>query len=110
MIYTAQQLVDHARIPLQDNAKVRYTDAVLLTYLNDAVRLTLKNRPDLFIGNWAAFDGADLTLTDPVPIPALYRSAVSDYIAGRAELTDDEYSENNRSVMLIQSFLLGLKQ
>jgi hypothetical protein len=110
MIYTAQQVLDHARVPLQDNAKVRYTDAVLLGYLNDAVRLTLKNRPDLFVGNWAALDGVDLTFTDPVPIPALYRSALADYISGRAELIDDEYSENNRSMMLIQAFLMGLKQ
>jgi hypothetical protein len=110
MIYSVQQVVDHARITLQDVLKVRYSDATLLQYLIDAVRLVLKNRPDVFIGNWAALDGADLALTDSFPLPALYRSAVSDYIAGRAELVDDEYSENNRSMMLIQAFLMGIKQ
>lgn len=109
MRYTIQQVIDHARIPLQDKQKVRYSDVDLLQYHNDAVEMALKLRPDLFLSNWRALEIRDQTLEEDFPLPQLYRSYVADYIAGRAELVDDEYSENNRAMMLIQSFLLGLK-
>lgn len=109
MAYTIQQVVDHARIPLQDVQKVRYSDNVLLQYHNDAIEMALKIRPDLFLSNWNALETSTPTLSSTFPLPSLYRSYVADYIAGRAELVDDEYSENNRAMMLIQSFLVGLK-
>lgn len=109
MSYTIQQVVDHARVPLQDVAKVRYSDAVLLQYHNDAIEIAYKTRPDLFIGNWRALEIRFRTLEEEFPLPSLYRSYVADYIAGRAELVDDEYSESNRAMMFIQSFMLGLK-
>ncbi len=109
MGYSIQQVLDHARIPLQDKTKVRYSDEVLLQYHNDAIELAYKHRPDLFIGNWRALEIRFRTAEEPFPLPSLFRSSVADYITGRAELVDDEYSENNRAMMLIQSFMLGLK-
>lgn len=109
MGYSIQQVLDHARIPLQDKAKVRYPDADLLQYHNDALELAYKHRPDLFMGNWRALKLRFHTAEEAFPLPALYRSYVADYIAGRAELVDDEYAENSRAMMLIQSFLVGLK-
>lgn len=109
MLYTIQQVLDHARIPLQDTKKVRYSDDTLLQYHNDAIEMAFKHRPDLFVGRWRDLAIRLRTPEEEFPLPALYRSYVADYISGRAELVDDEYAETGRATMLVQSFLLGLK-
>jgi hypothetical protein len=107
MAYTVQQVVDQARIPLNDDGKVRYTDAVLLTYFNDSILVIRKKRPDLFLGRWTTLP-AQLALADPFPVDDVYVPIVADYITGRAELVDDESVDNSRAATLIQTFMSGL--
>lgn len=45
---TFQDIVDAARIPLNDAAKVRYSDAELLGYAKDGLKEAAVIRPDLF--------------------------------------------------------------
>ena len=108
MAYTVQQVLDHARIPLNDADKDRYTDEVLLSYFNDAVLLARKNRPDLFLGRWSSLP-SNLVVTDAFPVDDVYYPMFADYVTGRAETIDDEYTENSRAVVFIQNFILGLR-
>ena len=52
--------------------------------------------------------GCTTTLTDNVPIPLEYQSYLKDYIMGRAEFRDDEYSQDGRVGSLIARFKQGL--
>lgn len=108
MAYTVQQVVDHARIPLNDVDKARYSDATLLTYFNDAILLVRKMRTDLFLGRWLTLP-SNLALTDTFPIDEMYYPLVADYITGRAEVIEDEYVDNGRAAMLLQNFVMGFK-
>lgn len=49
MAFTGQQLVDLARETLNDSAKTRYTDAVLLSFANAALGSLCLLRPDIFV-------------------------------------------------------------
>ena len=107
MAYTVQQVVDQARIPLNDEDKDRYTDDVLLTYFNDAVLMCRRKRPDLFLSQWSDLP-EKLVLADAFPINTMYVPYFADYIAGRAETIDDEHIQNSRAGAFIQSFMMGL--
>lgn len=48
MSTTYQAVIDAARIPLNDSAKIRYPDAEMMTYLNDGLQVLFAMRPDLF--------------------------------------------------------------
>lgn len=110
-MYTVQQVLDAARLPLNDSDKLRYSDATLLTYFNDAIVLLYRIRPDLFVGNWSVFPPFRMfESTDDFPLSAAMKPYVSDYITGRAELVDDEYTENGRATMLISSLLNNAKR
>lgn len=108
MPYTAQQVVDDARKPLNDAEKIRYSDELLLTYLNHAVLLTRKSRPDLFLGGWASMP-SNLALNSDFPIDDMYVPLFVDYVTGRAETLDDEHVESSRAIAFIQNFNLGLR-
>lgn len=107
MAYTVQEVIDIARIPLNDDAKVRYSDATLLSYFNMALLLTRKDRPDLFLGRWFNYS-TKLALTENFPLGEEYVSSFADYVTGRAELVDDEHVENQRAMALIQNFEKGI--
>jgi hypothetical protein len=91
-VFTFQNLVDRARVPLNDSAKVRYTDAELLGYAVDAFLLLRRYRPDLFIGNWTLETWSTLTLGSTFPrAPDEYLPIIADYVTARAEFKDDEH-------------------
>ena len=71
---TFQQAIDSARIPLNDAAKVRYPDDVLLGYAIDAVREIAVYRPDLFrtLGPLACVAGDVRTSVAQCNPPGLY--------------------------------------
>ncbi|MCY1167376.1 hypothetical protein D9M73_73370 [compost metagenome] len=92
---TAQQIIDQAREPLNDDEKVRNTDPVLLGYLNFGLRRLKRARADLFIGTLGA-GHTDLALIDPVPTPEEYDQNLADYLSARAHTKDDEEAANSR--------------
>lgn len=109
MAYTMQQLVDHARLPLNDADKVRYPDSELLTYANLALLRVRKKRPDLFLGQWAVLPSG-LALTGYFPVGDEYLPVVADYITSRAEIKDDEHIGDGRSAAFNAMFDTGLTQ
>lgn len=92
---TAQQIIDQARVPLNDDDKVRNSDAVMLGYLNFGLRRLKKARADMFIGSLAT-GHTDLVLGDAVPTPEEYDQNLADWLSGRAHTKDDEEAANSR--------------
>lgn len=112
MSTTIQQVIDLARVPLNDAAKKRYTDAVLLGYYNSAMFRLYEIRPEMQIGAYgtpyvpvliAGIGGA-------IPIGDRFAQTLADYIGGRAEMKDDEAASSARAQALMQMFVAELIQ
>ena len=103
MAFTMQQVVDAARIPLNDKDKVRFEDSELLGYANDGILRIRQRRPDLFLGRWFSLPGS-LALTDIFPLHDELKPALADYVTARAEFKDDEFSENGRAAASLALF------
>ena len=102
---TLQTVIDNARQTLNDDDKVRWTDAEALTYAQDALDAIFYLRPDLFHGQFATiFDSEALTLASNMPIADRFRRQVADYIIFRGEVKDEESVVTGRSVGAIQYF------
>lgn len=131
---TIDDAISEARLMVNDktlfNGQVQPTrnaDSVYLAYLNSALRAMYSLRPDAFIGNFTqgilsqvvvlTYTPSDLQAVDGVanptpPIPATpfpaddrqFFNPVVAYIAGRIEVSDDEYTETTRSQQLLMAF------
>lgn len=104
---TNQQLIDRARYTLKDDDKVRYPDAELLVYLNLALGIIKRRRPDLFFGNFGT-PLAELALSDPYPLPPEYQQPMVDYLTGRAQMKNTEAADENVAAAFIGLFDAGL--
>jgi len=100
---TMQNVVDLARVDMNDPGKVRWSDAKLLAYGNDALQLAKVLRSDLFIGSLGT-PLADLALGNTFPLPLAYRRLVADFIIGRAALKDDENAQGARAPAYLTTF------
>lgn len=89
---TAQEVIDLARVPLNDADKGRYVDTDLLRFLNAGLRTLKKNRPDLFIGTLGTPFVA-LALADTLPTPDHVDQAIADALTARAMTVDTEDTE-----------------
>lgn len=89
MPVTMQQVIDRARVPLNDDDKVRYSDADGLVYANDAIKMLQNERPDLFFGQFEALP-SDKLIGEDLPLADTYIPAVVDYVSARWEFRDDE--------------------
>lgn len=104
---TMQEVCDVARIPLNDDAKVRYTDATLLGYLNTAIRRAYVVRPDLRFGQYGV-PYVDLVLGDNFPLPDHLVQPAADYGTGRAYAMDEEAGNAERATVYMQAFETGI--
>lgn len=100
---TMQTIVDRARIPLNDAAKIRYTDAMALEFANAAIFRAYQIRPDLKFGSYSTAYAA-LALGDTFPLPDAYLQAVADYVTGRCNTIDAEPENGNRSMEFMVLF------
>ncbi len=107
MAHTVQQVIDKARYVLNDADKVRYPDAECLDYLNDAVYVVRKKRPDMFIGQWLGMPGG-LSLASTFPLMDEYVPAVQGYIVARCEFKDDEHANSGRATGFMALFEQGV--
>ena len=96
----------------------RFSQALLISYLNTALREVYRLRPDAFIGNFTqgilntystivTYVPADFGLNPGTPFPVddrLFFNPVVFYIVGRAELADDEFVDTNRAMTLLTAF------
>lgn len=103
MAYTMQQVLDRARIPVNDTDKVRYTDTNGLAYANDAIKVLRRERPDLFIGQFEALPG-DKAVGENLPVDDEYMPAVADYVSARWEFVDDEAAVEEKAVSFYSLF------
>ena len=98
---TAQQVIDLARIPLNDGDKDRHSDNALLGYLNSGLRALKKTRADLFIGSLKT-GHTTLALGDNLPTPEEMDQAIADYLTARATLLDDPSEEMERTAAFLK--------
>lgn len=94
MPLTMQEIVDRARIPLNDSDSVdanrRWPDAELLKHAKSALQTLLLKRPDLFFGSIATFSAEALVIGSAFPLGEGYAPPVIDWVTARAETKDDE--------------------
>lgn len=87
---TYQELLNRARVPMNDAAKVRYTDAEGLEYAKEAVRLLRRQRPDAFLGSLSDDPAAAAVLGTTLPVSFEHWQALADYVSARWQDKDDE--------------------
>ena len=110
-LFEARTIVNDTQQPYRNQ------NSTLIVYLNTALRLLYSLRPDAFIGDFSSgiitnnavetYYTTDLGLSPPTPFPVddrLFYAPVVSYIAGRIEISDDEFSEDSRAVQLMAAF------
>lgn len=98
MTRTVAEAVEQARFALNDDEGLRAGDDEMVKYAREAVVHLRRERPDLFLGNWAAVPV--YALTTVLPLTEDYFIAVCDYIAARASIKDDEHVNSGRVQLL----------
>ena len=99
-----QVVVDLARETINDDDKVRWTDAEMLKYAQDGLDTLFKMRPDMFYGTLATFDSETLSLTSTFPINDRYRRMAADYIIMRCETKNEESVVSGRAGLTYKFF------
>jgi len=105
--YTCQSVLDLARHDLNDDAKIRYTDADMIKHLNDAIALAYSLRPDLRYGNYATAY-TDLSVSNDCPLPIEYRAALADYVVDGMQSSDDEFINDKRAEKSLKEYFAGI--
>lgn len=100
-----QQVVDRARIPLNDldADAYRYSVDDLLMYANFALRKVRRDRPDLYFGTYST-PLTDKVIGDTLPIDDDFAEAVVDYVVARAETKNDEAALRERAKLFFGLF------
>lgn len=110
MAFTFQQLIDRARVPLNDADKDRYTDEELLDYAVDAFLMLRRYRPDLFLAGWTLPDWSAFVVGTSFPnAPDEYMPIIADYVTARAEFKDDEHVVAERAQAFYNLFTAGTR-
>lgn len=104
MAFTYQTIVDLARLPLNDEDKVRYSDEQLLMFANHGMLAIMKHRPDMFIGQFGSMPNGEAVLGDSFQLDPGYAQVVADYVTARAEMIDDEHAESGRAQVFASLF------
>ena len=115
---TYQELIDEARELLQDTVDNRFSDSFLLNILNRGLQALSRIRPDAF---YTMFDANDLNVPEVVasgadealnqvnwdttfPFEGQFYPPLISYIVGMAEVTDDEFTWDNRAGIMLTQF------
>lgn len=106
---TLQQVIDSARVDLNDSAGTRYTTAQLLEYANDGIQEGYRYRPDFRVGSYSTAVPTYVA-SDTVPFPAAYRMLLKHYVCFRAQMREDEASFEGRAAAFLLRFEKELKK
>lgn len=112
MTRTVGNIITAARGILQDEmTPYRYSDAALALYISEAVGEARRVRPDLFLSSWRQsiplYTAAD---TDTlIPLPDFLTAQVVNYVVGRTDLREDEFSQDGRAIALMNAFGVALR-
>lgn len=116
---TIDDLMTEVRATLNDvginGAGFRFDNSLLLNYINTAFRELYRYRPDAWIGNFTSgiltaasiptYTADDLGTGEAFPVDdRLFFNPVAFFVVGRAELADDEFTDQSRAQQLMQSF------
>ena len=94
---------------LQDNdPQKRYSDDSLIRGLNLAIMEVRRVRPDYFIGTYHQSTVQYSKTTSEIQLPETCFPSLVKYVAGWAELRDDEYTTDGRAAALLQAFATDL--
>jgi len=115
-LVTVADFIRYARTLLQDTydapeAPFRYSDSELVDALNMGLLEARRVRPDLLLGH-LNFDIPQYTasnLAATVDIDQMYRSALVYYMAGMAQLRDNEDTPDARATVFLNKFLAQLQ-
>jgi hypothetical protein len=99
---TLKEVIDLARLDLNDDDKTRYPDNNLVKFVNNYIQEAVKSRPDLFLGGFLALPAPTLTLTSTFPMPNGYIRSCADYVIGRAMMLNTEESSMTKAANYIQ--------
>jgi hypothetical protein len=97
----------------EDQDSYRYPTSDLVGYLNDFVLEAKRFRPEVFIGTFT-LDPQPISVvpmdysTVAFPLPLSMFTAACDYVAGRAEVRDDEYAVDGRAMTFMNSSIMKL--
>lgn len=86
---TVQDVIDLARRAVNDDGKVRYTDADGLKYFRTAFDEYRRRRPDLFIATLGKPAPA-LELSTAIDLDPMHHQVLADAVAARWLLREDE--------------------
>lgn len=104
------ELMDLVRALLQDreSRQYRYSDADLIALLNRGVEECYRLRPDAFVGLYdqslPSYATTDITAQTTIDLPAIVVGSLEYYVAGHAELRDDEHVTDGRAATLIADY------
>lgn len=130
MAQTYQELISEARALLQDSVNVdgdlRFTDSFLVNQLNRGLQELGRIRPDAFYDTFDAnnlkvpkvitsgtpdTDNFEVIWTDDVAVDLMFYQPLVSWVVGMAEVTDDEFTLDQRAGLLISDFrnrILGI--
>lgn len=101
---TIQEVIDIARVNLNDDAKTRWPDVKLLVFANDGIQRVIELRPDVFLGQFSSLPSGNLALGATCPLPDRYHRALADYILARANMNGSEEGAIEKSAAYAQLF------
>lgn len=109
MSFTVADVIAEAQVYLSDRAGTRYLEADLIRYVRQGYHKAVTLRPDLLIYGYSDTAPTLATTGATVPLPDHVLEALSYYVAGRAELRDDEFAVDGRAMtfkQMLDSYLL----
>ena len=112
MSRTVGDVITAVRGIVQDErTPYRYSNAAIAAYVSEAVSEARRVRPDLFLTTWRQaitfYTAADTATV--IPLPDFLFPQVVNYVAGRTDLREDEFSQDGRAMALIGAFGVALK-
>lgn len=111
---TVADAIAQARfILLDERVPYRFAEEQLRSFVEDAVGVALRLRPDLLVGTGKWEPPTDMALTDPIPaaLDRQYFVPLYTYVAGLVETQDDQFTADGRVAFLLSRFqtsLLGI--
>lgn len=85
-----QEVVNIARLDLNDEDKTRHADTQLLRHVQSFVQQAKFSRPDLFLGFFENTSNYNLVLSEKFPMSDRYVRPCADYVIGRAMMNNTE--------------------
>jgi len=106
---TVEQIIAGARRILQDEVEpYRNPTLDLLSFLNNSLYELKRIRPDAWLGQYGVdlpeYDDTPGDLAANIPINPMFYQGLIYFVAGYAELKDDEYTVDGRAALLLRAF------